>query len=132
MKGDAKMKNTVKHSFKVGDILYSSWGYEQTNIDFYQVAELNGSSMITLKPVALEVKEAQRDSLLAMSRSVSFKLPSEGGTVRERVDPLRGQSIRRKVSNLAAYGYPEDFVKISEYEYAYKYKGEKLDESWYA
>ena len=126
------MKNTAKHSFKVGDILYSSWGYEQTNIDFYQVAELNGSSMVTLKPVYLEVKNERRDGLFAMSRNVSFKLPSEGGAVRERVDPLHGQSIRRKVSNLAAYGDPEDFVKISEYEYAHKYKGDELDESWYA
>ncbi len=24
------------HSFKVGDIIYNSWGYDQTNIDFYQ------------------------------------------------------------------------------------------------
>lgn len=26
----------------VGDIFYSSWGYEQTNVDFYQVVELRG------------------------------------------------------------------------------------------
>lgn len=25
------------HDIKVGDIIYNSWGYEQTNIDFYQV-----------------------------------------------------------------------------------------------
>lgn len=30
---------------KVGDILYSSWGYEQTNIDFYQVTEVKGKSI---------------------------------------------------------------------------------------
>lgn len=27
---------------KVGDIYYSSWGYEQTNIDFYQIIEVKG------------------------------------------------------------------------------------------
>lgn len=26
-----------RHTLKVGDILFSSWGYEQTNVDFYQV-----------------------------------------------------------------------------------------------
>ena len=34
------MKNARKaftHGYKVGDILYSSWGYDQTNIEFYQV-----------------------------------------------------------------------------------------------
>ena len=28
---------------KVGDILYSSWGYDQTNIDFYKVLEITKS-----------------------------------------------------------------------------------------
>lgn len=28
---------------KVGDILYSSWGYDQTNIDFYKVIEITKS-----------------------------------------------------------------------------------------
>jgi hypothetical protein len=31
---------------KVGDILYSSWGYEQTNIDYYQVVESKGNFVI--------------------------------------------------------------------------------------
>jgi len=28
---------SFKHGYKDGDILYSSWGYDQTNIEFYQV-----------------------------------------------------------------------------------------------
>lgn len=31
---------------KVGHIFRSSWGYEQTNVDFYQVTEIKGSFMI--------------------------------------------------------------------------------------
>jgi hypothetical protein len=31
---------------KVGDILDSSWGYEQTNIDFYEVIEVKGKSIV--------------------------------------------------------------------------------------
>jgi hypothetical protein len=30
---------------KVGDILYSSWGYDQTNIDFYKVVRVSKSSV---------------------------------------------------------------------------------------
>lgn len=44
-----KRKNEAKadHPFKAGDILYQSWGYEQTNIDFYQItAVLNKSVRI--------------------------------------------------------------------------------------
>ena len=32
-------------SLRVGDILYSSWGWEQTNIDFYQVVAIRGSAV---------------------------------------------------------------------------------------
>ncbi|VVB70009.1 Uncharacterised protein [uncultured archaeon] len=28
-------------SFKVGDVLYHSWGYDQTNIDFYKIIEIS-------------------------------------------------------------------------------------------
>ncbi len=33
---------SFEHSLKIGDILYCSWGYDQTNIDFYQVIGLIG------------------------------------------------------------------------------------------
>ena len=34
-----------RESLRVGDILYSSWGWEQTNIDFYQVVAIRGSAV---------------------------------------------------------------------------------------
>jgi hypothetical protein len=46
---EKKRKEEAKadHPFKVGDILYQSWGYDQTNIDFYQItAVLNKSVRI--------------------------------------------------------------------------------------
>jgi hypothetical protein len=33
----ANRKGTTDHDVKVGDIFYSSWGYDQTNVDFYKV-----------------------------------------------------------------------------------------------
>lgn len=32
--------------FSVGDVVYNSWGYDQTNIDFYQVVELKAKSVV--------------------------------------------------------------------------------------
>lgn len=47
-----KSKTPVnKYGIKVGDIFYSSWGYEQTNIDFYQVIALKGTTMATLRKI---------------------------------------------------------------------------------
>jgi len=41
----------------VGDILRASWGYEQTNVDFYQVTALIGSSMVEIRRIAGESEE---------------------------------------------------------------------------
>ncbi len=42
---------------KVGDVLYTSWGYEQTNIDAYQVVSLIGKRTIELREIACERRE---------------------------------------------------------------------------
>lgn len=34
-----------KHNIKIGDIFYNSWGYEQTNIDFYQVVSTTAKTI---------------------------------------------------------------------------------------
>lgn len=34
-----------KHNIKVGDIYYSSWGYDQTNIDYYEVVGVSGRAV---------------------------------------------------------------------------------------
>jgi len=45
-----------KHNIKPGDIFYNSWGYEQTNIDFYQVVATTAKT-ITLR----RIKSASKD-----------------------------------------------------------------------
>lgn len=42
---------------EVGDILKASWGYEQTNIDYYEVTALVGSRMVELREIAQETIE---------------------------------------------------------------------------
>ena len=44
---------------KVGDILYTSWGYEQTNIDFYQVTDVHDGS-VTIRKIASRVVSGGR------------------------------------------------------------------------
>lgn len=41
----AAMKKNLVNPFKVGDIFYDSWGYDQTNIDFYQIVEVGKKSV---------------------------------------------------------------------------------------
>lgn len=37
---------------KVGDVLRCSWGYDQTNVDFYQVTAVVGATMVEARPIA--------------------------------------------------------------------------------
>lgn len=49
---EAKAKHAAEgHALRVGDILRSLWGYEQTNVDFYEVVAVSGS-MVTLRELA--------------------------------------------------------------------------------
>jgi hypothetical protein len=43
---------------KAGDIFYNSWGYDQTNIDWYQVVSLTKSGKsVKVRPIAGKMKE---------------------------------------------------------------------------
>jgi hypothetical protein len=47
------MAKEVKNKFgvKVGDLFAASWGYEQTNYDFFQVIKLVGDSSVRVREV---------------------------------------------------------------------------------
>ncbi len=49
-------RKTENHNYKVGDIIYNSWGYEQTNIDFYQVVKTTKKT-ITIQRIAQKTNE---------------------------------------------------------------------------
>ena len=57
---ESKKRKEARHNFtnhfKVGDILYDSWGYEQTNIDFFQVVEVKPKSVV-IREIASRVIE---------------------------------------------------------------------------
>lgn len=38
-----------QNPYKIGDILHHSWGYDQTNCDFYQVVEVKKASVVLRK-----------------------------------------------------------------------------------
>jgi len=48
-----RRKQVVAENIKIGDIFYTSWGYDQTNVDMYQVIEKKPSSVV-VREIALE------------------------------------------------------------------------------
>ena len=44
----AEIKNI--HGVKIGDVFYTMWGYDQTNVDFFEVVKVT-EKMVTVKPI---------------------------------------------------------------------------------
>lgn len=99
------------HTLKVGDILNSSWGYEQTNVTFYQVTRVTKSSVElgTLRSVETS------DGPLSMTGS-KLPLPNEFA---------HGNRFLKRVS-------PQGQVKMASYEFASKWDGKPQRFSSYA
>lgn len=104
----------------IGKIFYSSWGYEQTNIDFYKVVEVSKSGKsISLQPIG--------------SKSVG-----DNGWCSEEVIPdenkLKGEVLTNR--RLMNSGSDRLFVNVSERSdykvYAYEWDGSpKTQTSYY-
>lgn len=69
-------------SVQIGTILYSSWGYEQTNVSFYQVVRKSGKTLF-LRKIHNQLVEGGDASL--------------SGRVVPRVDNFKSEEIRKIV-----------------------------------
>lgn len=52
----AEARKAFRHSLQVGDVLKSSWGYDQTNIDYYQVTR-RSASCVWIRAIAQQSQE---------------------------------------------------------------------------
>jgi hypothetical protein len=52
-KAERKVERSKPHDLTVGDVIYNSWGWEQTNVDFYQVVKAS-ANYIWLQPIVCE------------------------------------------------------------------------------
>lgn len=131
-----KKEKLNKYGVKVGDIFYSSWGYEQTNINFFQVVEIVGECSVRVREIYPDINEEK--AMSSMSRDISFNITNEIlPACRTSVfikDQEKGDLKRIKP------GYYKDeqeakencYFDLSSFANAYKYHGEELYESWYA
>lgn len=132
-----KTEKANKYGVKVGDIFESSWGYEQTNVDFFQVISLVGETSVRVRQVCPEL--IKEDAICGMSADRTYKLtnellpPSRSSIFIE--DQENGDLKRLKP------GYDKDpdvanqncHFKLDSFASAHKCNGEtvKVYESWY-
>ena len=85
----------------VGDVLISSWGFEQTNIDYYQVVERLGKRDVILQPIGKTITLDQGDR----GKCVPDPEVKKG-------NPFRGRSDAQGYIKLTSYSHagPESFT----------------------
>ena len=79
-KSDKKIKNKSDLlNVKVGDIFKDSWGYEQTNVDYFQVVAKPSSSFIVVKKINYELIDETVSNMSAYVKPLinSFKNDEE-------------------------------------------------------
>lgn len=61
MEAKPKEQKEIKNMFgvKVGDVFVMSWGYDQTNVDFFQVVEIKGAQMVKIREIAQRVTDRE-------------------------------------------------------------------------
>ena len=127
-----------KYGVKVGDLFYASWGYEQTNVDFFQVVALVGESSVRVREVYPTMIDEVPTCSMAADRTYRLTtelLPAAPSSVFIK-DQEKGDLKRIKP------GYcknPDDankncFFYLDSFANAYKCNGETITtyESWYA
>lgn len=95
-------------TLRPGDVLCSSWGYDQTNVDFYQVIDVKNKRIII--------------------REIAGNL-EESGNMRGYTRPCRDAFIANPVVKTAI---SPNCVKIDSIRIASKFEGDKAYCSWYA
>ena len=99
----------VDSTIKVGAVLVSTWGYEQTNADFYRVTKVN-NGWVTFQQVGTTEE-------------------NDGGFMTAKATPdftRTGKVYRRKLKN-----YGHDCVNISSYASASVWDNEPVSTSHY-
>lgn len=106
-KRDKKAKEP--HALQEGQILVCSWGYDQTNVDFYQVVGFKGKATVALRPIK--------------------KTKSYDGDMTGKATPhpneFTGEALERRC-------YADHAIKISSFQYARPWDGKPAGFTEYA
>ncbi len=86
----------------VGDVFVSKWGYEQTNVSFYQVVSVHGKKTVIVREIRASSESYYVNSM------VGFKIPV--------LNDFIGEGLKRQIKDFG----DELAIKIENFEMAYK------------
>jgi len=115
-KAAREAKKNQPNPFKVGDVLVCSWGYDQTNVDFYVVQRTTKSMVEMVK---------------CGSKSVQAHGPMSDAVV---PDPEKtfGNPLKKRVQGYMDGGEFRAYVTMNSFSSARKWEGRPSYRSWYA
>lgn len=87
---EVKAKKAAGHKLEVGSVLRASWGYDQTNIDYYEVVAKVGSRMVEIRELCQESVESE---LFMQGKCVPLPGQYKGEAMRKVVS-ASGDSVR--------------------------------------
>lgn len=132
-----KAEKVNKYGVKVGDLFYASWGYDQTQVDFFQVVALVGETSVRVREVYPRMIDEKPTCSMAADRTYELTtelLPPASASVFIK-DQEKGDLKRIKP------GYCKDpdeanancYFNLSSFANAHKCNGSTVTEyeSWY-
>ena len=129
-----KTKPINKYGVKVGDIFSASWGYEQTNVDFFQVIALIGTSSVRVREVYPQM--TKETAVSGMSADRTYKLTNELLPPAQHSVFIKDQENGdlKRLKSYAADGKSNPQFYLSSFADAYYCEGDTITkyESWYA
>lgn len=111
--GERRAERKKPHGFEIGHVLYASWGYDQTNIDFFQVTKVIGAQMVEVRPVSQISADTGNE-------------PWMTGKVVPKLDGFTGEALRRRVNGRSKS------VRIDNVRTAFLWDGRPLNWTGYA
>lgn len=61
-KAATKAERKAPHDVKVGDVFRCSWGYDQTNVDYWEVVTLKGKRQVEVRRIAADCETSGLDT----------------------------------------------------------------------
>jgi hypothetical protein len=100
-----KLERSQPHNFQVGDILSASWGYDQTNVNFYQVTRVVSDCTIELD----EISGVFQDDGYMCGHCTPIKNSFKGKPMIKRVSYGKRVTINSVISASKWDGKPERY-----------------------
>lgn len=98
----SKIKPIISDKYEIGAILHDSWGYEQTNADFYCIIERKGD-WLTLLPMK---KQSTSEGPLTMStRELPLVIDQAAKPIRKKLKSFNGQESGFSFRNYSGGGW---------------------------